>query len=121
MPPSTVSSLESETIRRITWRLLPFLIAAYLVNYIDRVNVGFAALQMNKAVGIDPKTYGLGAGIFFLGYFLLEVPSNLIMARVGVKDGRKTAVPFGPFLALGGVVAIFAGPSIVHWYLHTFA
>src|SRR5262249_20569492 len=72
MPTSTViGKLESETIRRISWRLLPFLIGAYLVNYIDRVNVGFAALQMNKAVGIDPKTYGLGAGIFFLGYFLL--------------------------------------------------
>ena len=76
---SAISSLEVETIRRVSWRLLPFLIAAYLINYIDRVNVGFAALQMNKAVGIDPKTYGLGAGIFFLGYFLLEVPSNLAL------------------------------------------
>ena len=68
MPTSTViRNLESETILRVSWRLLPFLIAAYLINYIDRVIVGFAALQMNKAVGIDPKTYGLGAGIFFLG------------------------------------------------------
>src|SRR6202051_4205451 len=84
MPTSTViRNLESETILRVSWRLLPFLIAAYLVNYIDRVNVGFAALQMNKAVGIDPKTYGLGAGIFFIGYFILEVPSNLALERFG--------------------------------------
>src|ERR1700761_7919831 len=86
MPTPTVTrNLESETILRVSWRLLPFLIGAYLVNYIDRVNVGFAALQMNKAVGIDPKTYGLGAGIFFVGYFLLEVPSNLALQRFGAR------------------------------------
>src|SRR5947209_12692144 len=86
MPTSSViRSLESETILRVSWRLLPFLLAAYLINYIDRVNVGFAALQMNKAVGIDPKTYGLGAGIFFVGYFLLEVPSNLALQRFGAR------------------------------------
>src|SRR6201986_4063500 len=86
MPTSTVASkLESETIRRVTWRLMPFLISAYLVNYIDRVNVGFAALQMNKAVGIDPKMYGLGAGLFFVGYFILEVPSNLALQRFGAR------------------------------------
>jgi ACS family tartrate transporter-like MFS transporter len=67
--------------RRVSWRLRPFLIFAYLLCYIDRVNVGFASLQMNKAVGIDPRTYGLGAGIFFIGYFILEVPSNLGLER----------------------------------------
>ena len=61
--------LEAATMRRVSWRLMPFLMFAYLLCYIDRVNVGFASLQMNKAVGIDPKIYGLGAGIFFLGYF----------------------------------------------------
>src|ERR1700691_6171977 len=78
-------ALEAVVMRRVSWRLLPFLIAAYLVNYIDRVNVGFAALQMNKAVGIDPKTFGLGAGIFFVGYFFLEVPSNLALERFGAS------------------------------------
>src|SRR3954451_14699609 len=77
--------LEQETMRRVSWRLMPFLILAYLLCYIDRVNVGFAALQMNKAVGIDPKTYGLGAGIFFVGYFFLEVPSNLALERFGAR------------------------------------
>ena len=71
------SALEARTMRAVSWRLMPFLLAAYIICYIDRVNIGFAALQMNKAVGIDPKTYGLGAGIFFVGYFILEVPSNL--------------------------------------------
>jgi MFS family permease len=64
---------------------MPFLIFAYLLCYVDRVNVGFASLQMNKAVGIDPKTYGLGAGIFFIGYFILEVPSNLALQRFGAR------------------------------------
>ena len=65
--------LEAATMRRVSLRLMPFLMLAYLLCYIDRVNVGFASLQMNKAVGIDPKIYGLGAGIFFVGYFILEV------------------------------------------------
>jgi MFS family permease len=77
--------LEASTIRRVSWRLMPFLLLAYLICYIDRVNVGFAALQMNKAVGIDPKIYGLGAGIFFVGYFILEVPSNLALERFGAR------------------------------------
>ena len=77
--------LEAATMRRVSWRLMPFLVFAYLLCYIDRVNVGFASLQMNKAVGIDPKIYGLGAGIFFIGYFLLEVPSNLALERFGAR------------------------------------
>ena len=64
------SDLEAATMHRISWRLMPFLLLAYLICYIDRVNIGFASLQMNKAVGIDPKAYGLGAGIFFIGYFI---------------------------------------------------
>jgi hypothetical protein len=85
---STLSAelkLEAATMRRVSWRLMPFLLLAYLICYIDRVNVGFAALQMNKAVGIDPKTYGLGAGIFFVGYFIFEVPSNLVLERVSAR------------------------------------
>ncbi len=109
MPTSTVSSVESETIRRVSWRLMPFLIAAYLVNYIDRVNVGFAALQMNKAVGIDPKTYGLGAGIFFLGYFLLEVPSNLALQRFGARTWiARIMITWG---LVSAAFALIGGPN----------
>jgi ACS family tartrate transporter-like MFS transporter len=76
---------ESQVMRKIFWRLTPFMVFLYLVSYLDRVNVGFAALTMNKDIGLNPYTYGLGAGIFFWGYFLFEVPSNLIMVRVGAR------------------------------------
>jgi len=79
------TALEAATMQRVSWRLMPFLTLAYLLCYIDRVNVGFASLQMNKAVGIDPKTYRLGAGIFFLGYFIRVVPSNLALERFGAR------------------------------------
>jgi MFS family permease len=79
------SALEAAVMKRVFWRLMPFLLAAYLIAYIDRVNVGFASLQMNKAVGIDPKMFGLGTGIFFIGYFILEVPSNLGLERFGAS------------------------------------
>ncbi|HET9834165.1 MAG TPA: MFS transporter, partial [Vicinamibacterales bacterium] len=66
-------------------RLLPFLFLLYVVSYLDRINVGFAALQMNTALGFSSVTYSLGAGIFFLSYTLLEVPSNIVLARVGAR------------------------------------
>jgi ACS family tartrate transporter-like MFS transporter len=66
-------------------RLIPFLFLLYVVSYLDRINVGFAALQMNAALGLSNVTYSLGAGIFFLSYTLLEIPSNVILARVGAR------------------------------------
>src|SRR5262245_57867531 len=72
-------------ISKIRWRLLPLMFAAYIIAYIDRVNIGFAALQMNAALGFSATTYGLGAGIFFIGYMLFEVPSNVVLARVGAR------------------------------------
>ena len=66
-------------------RLVPFLFLLYVVSYLDRINVGFAALQMNAALGFSNVTYSLGAGVFFLSYTLLEVPSNVILARVGAR------------------------------------
>jgi len=71
--------------QRVRLRLIPFLALMYFVAYLDRVNVGFAALQMNTAIGLSPLDYGRGAGIFFIGYFLFEVPSNLALARVGAR------------------------------------
>jgi ACS family tartrate transporter-like MFS transporter len=70
---------------RIKWRLLPFMFVLYIVAYLDRVNVGFAALQMNDDIGLSASVFGLGSGIFFIGYFLFEVPSNLIMQRIGAR------------------------------------
>ncbi len=75
--------LEQRTIMRVTTRLIPFLIVCYFVAYLDRVNVGFAALQMNKAIGLSASAYGFGAGIFFIAYFFFEVPSNLLLEKFG--------------------------------------
>ena len=80
-----VESLESRAVRRVRKRLIPFLALMYFVAYLDRVNVGFAALQMNAALGLSSRVYGLGAGIFFIGYFLFEIPSNLVLAKVGAR------------------------------------
>jgi MFS family permease len=76
---------EDAVYRRIAWRVLPLLMAAWLFAYIDRVNVGFAKLQMAGELGFSDAVYGFGAGIFFLGYFIFEVPSNLILHRVGAR------------------------------------
>jgi ACS family tartrate transporter-like MFS transporter len=76
---------QHETIRRITWRLLPFMMLLYFVAFLDRANVGFAAASMNKDLGISQTVYGFGAGAFFLGYFLFEVPSNLLLHRFGAR------------------------------------
>ena len=66
-------------------KLIPFLFVLYLVAYLDRINVGFASLQMNRELGLSESVFGLGAGLFFLGYSIFEVPSNLILARVGAR------------------------------------
>jgi MFS transporter, ACS family, tartrate transporter len=79
------SHLEQRAIRKITWRLIPFLMLLYFVAFLDRINVGFAALTMNKDVGLTSHMFGLGAGIFFLGYFAFEVPSTVILHKVGAR------------------------------------
>ncbi len=71
--------------RRVAWRLLPLLMLCYFAAYLDRVNVSFAALQMNPDLGLDGAAYGLGAGLFFVTYCLLEVPSNLLLVRLGAS------------------------------------
>src|SRR5262245_49290032 len=77
--------LEAAVLSRLTWRLVPFLFLLYVVAYVDRINVGFAALQMQGQLGFSDGVYGLGAGVFFAGYFLLQVPSNLLLERVGAR------------------------------------
>ena len=71
--------------RKAAWRLIPFVILCMLIAYLDRVNVGFAALTMNKELGLTAEMFGFGAGIFFFGYFIFEVPSNLILEKVGAR------------------------------------
>jgi MFS transporter, ACS family, tartrate transporter len=80
---------QERLVRRVTWRLIPLLFCCYIIAYIDRINVGFAKLQLQGALGVDPAVfngvYGFGAGLFFVGYFLFEVPSNLVLHRVGAR------------------------------------
>lgn len=79
-------ALEQRTIRKVAWRLLPLIVIIYLVAYIDRTNVSFAATGgMSKAIGLAATDFGFGAGIFFLGYFLFEVPSNLLLEKAGAR------------------------------------
>jgi MFS family permease len=83
--PASMTSLEDRVYAKAAWRIVPILILAFLASYLDRVNVGFAKLQMSSDLGLSDAVYGMGAGIFFLGYFLFEVPSNLILHRVGAR------------------------------------
>lgn len=75
----------ASAIRKATYRLIPFLCLAYTINFLDRVNVGFAALHMNEDLGFSPAVFGFGAGIFFLGYIAFEIPSNLALQRFGAR------------------------------------
>jgi ACS family tartrate transporter-like MFS transporter len=83
------SPQERETVSKVTWRLIPLLFLCYIIAYIDRINVGFAGLQLQKAFGVDTShyyaIYGWGAGLFFIGYFLFEVPSNLALHKIGAR------------------------------------
>ena len=79
------SELETRVLCKITYRIVPFIMLLYFIAFIDRVNIGFASLTMNKDLGFSPSVFGFGAGIFFLGYFLFEVPSNLILEKVGAR------------------------------------
>jgi ACS family tartrate transporter-like MFS transporter len=81
----TAPDVEITTLRKVTLRLIPFLFLLYIVAWLDRVNVGFAGLQMNADLGFSSAAFGFGSGVFFLGYCLFEVPSNLVLYRVGAR------------------------------------
>jgi D-galactonate transporter len=103
------SSIETTTYSKVTWRLLPFLFACYVFAYLDRVNVGFAKLQMLNDLKFSETVYGLGAGIFFIGYFLFEIPSNLIMYRVGARVWiGRIMITWG---ILAGLMALVKTPT----------
>lgn len=85
MTTTLASDLEKYTVRKLLWRLLPFLFLLYVVNYLDRINVGFAALQMRPQLGFTDEVFGIAFGIFFFGYFFFQLPSNLALARVGAR------------------------------------
>jgi ACS family tartrate transporter-like MFS transporter len=102
------ASVEQSTMRKVYWRLLPLAILTYFLCYLDRINVGFAALTMNKEIGLDASTYGLAAGAFFWGYFLLEVPSNMMLEKIGARRWiARIMVSWG---IISGATAFCVGP-----------
>src|ERR1700756_1083433 len=101
-------SVERSTMRKVYWRLLPLTILVYFLCYLDRINVGFAALTMNKDLGLDAATYGMAAGAFFWGYFVFEVPSNIILEKVGARIWiARIMVTWG---IISGCTAFATGP-----------
>jgi MFS transporter, ACS family, tartrate transporter len=103
-----ITDLERQTMSRVARRLLPLLMACYFVAYLDRVNVGFASLTMNKALGFTSAVYGFGGGIFFLGYFIFEVPSNVLLSKVGARVWiARILITWG---IISACTAFIAGP-----------
>jgi MFS transporter, ACS family, tartrate transporter len=100
------SDIETSTIHTISWRLIPFLVLAYFFSYLDRVNLGFAALTMNADLKFSPLVYAWGAGIFFIGYFIFEVPSNLALEKFGASRWiARIMVTWGIISALMATVS----------------
>ena len=97
------SSLGARTIRKMQWRILPFIFLLYVVAYLDRFNIGFAALTMNKDLGISSQQFGFLVGMFFFGYVLFEVPSNLLLHRIGAR------IWIARILITWGIVALLTG------------
>ncbi|HTS05874.1 MAG TPA: MFS transporter [Candidatus Eisenbacteria bacterium] len=82
---TTSDRMESAVVSRLMWRLMPFLFLLYIVAYLDRINVGFGVLQMREQFGLSDRVIGRASGIFFIGYFLFQLPSNLVLEKVGVR------------------------------------
>jgi MFS transporter, ACS family, tartrate transporter len=104
-----MDTLEQRTMARVSARLVPFLIVCYFIAYLDRVNVSFAALTMNKDLGLSASAYGFGAGIFFLAYFVFEVPSNLLLAHFGAR--RWIARIMFTWGIMSGATALIGGET----------
>jgi ACS family tartrate transporter-like MFS transporter len=100
---------QDQVFAKCAWRLIPFMMLLYLTNYLDRVNVGFAALTMNKDLGFSPSIYGFAAGIFFLSYALFQVPANVILERVGAR--RSVFCIMAAWGALSAATAFVQDPA----------
>src|ERR1700731_559713 len=104
--------LETRTIAKVSARLAPLLIGCFFVAYLDRVNVRFAALTMNRDLGLSASEYGFGAGIFFVSYFLFEVPSNLLLEKFGARRWMaRIMITWG---VLAGAMALVTGPRSLY-------
>jgi Major Facilitator Superfamily len=97
---AVAGNFESKVIRKLQWRLIPLLFLLYVVSFIDRVNIGFAALTMNKDLRISSEQFGLVAGVFFFGYILSGIPSNLMLHKIGARVWIPAILVIWGFLAL---------------------
>jgi MFS transporter, ACS family, tartrate transporter len=105
VPATVLASMELSTTRKLQLRILPFVFALYVVSFLDRINIGFAALTMNKELGITAQQFGLLAGIFFFGYFIFEIPSNLLLHKFGARVWlTRIIITWGLLAALTGFV-----------------
>lgn len=104
-PSVAPAAIEARTIRKVRARIVPFVFLLYVIAYLDRVNIGFAALTMNKELAITSQQFGMLAGIFFFGYFIFEVPSNLLLHRIGARIWiARILITWGAVAALTGLV-----------------
>ena len=104
--------LEARTMRQVTLRIVPFLMVCYFVSFLDRVNLGFAALQMVKDLHFSSTVFGFGGGIFFVSYFLFEVPSNLLLEKFGARRWiARIMITWG---VLAGAMALVTGPQSLY-------
>ena len=100
---------QGATVKKVFTRLMPVLFISYILAYIDRINIGFAAIRMNADLGISPYIYGLGAGVFFLGYFVFEIPSNLMLEKTGARRWiARIMISWG---AISACMAFIQGPT----------
>jgi hypothetical protein len=110
--PSNADALEARTMRRVTLRIVPFLMVCYFISFLDRVNLGFAALQMVEDLHFSATVFGFGAGIFFVSYFLFEVPSNLLLEKFGARRWiARIMITWG---VLAGAMALVTGPRSLY-------
>jgi len=108
MPPQLTPERQRRTILKVSWRLMPLIVICYLINYIDRTNVAIAALTMNKDLGLSAYLFGWGTGIFFFGYIVFEVPSNIVLQRVGARLWiARIMITWG---IISGLMAAATGP-----------
>src|SRR5260370_11263541 len=104
-PSAAAKRIETRTIQKLQVRLIPFLFLLYVVAMVDRINIGFASLTMNKELGATGQQYGIAAGIFFIGYCLFEIPSNLILHKIGARVWvARILLSWGVVAALTGLV-----------------
>src|SRR5215469_5396899 len=115
-PAVALGNLEARTVRKLQQRILPYLFLLYVVAFLDRINISFAALTMNKALAITSQEFGLLSGIFFLGYFFFEIPSNLLLHKIGPR------IWIARILISWGIISMMTcmAQNVVHVYILRF-